>query len=95
MGDLRGIIVLTQGSLGNWWTVVAVRDAMENPPQNEPCDVVAEDGEVIMEGPNGQVVSFTPPAALETSERLLRSGLEAQGQIVEARRRLTDTERKD
>ena len=60
---------------------------MENGPHDEPSEVSAEQGEVMMDGPNGHVVSFTPDAALETSERLLRGGLAAQGQIVEARRR--------
>jgi hypothetical protein len=60
---------------------------MEQAPHDEPSEVNAEDGEVIVDGPNGYTVSFTPDAALETSERLLRGGLAAQGQIVEARRR--------
>ncbi|MEA3011495.1 MAG: hypothetical protein QOD42_40 [Sphingomonadales bacterium] len=60
---------------------------MENPPHDEPSEVTAEEGEVMMDGPNGHIVSFTADAALETSERLLRGGLKAHGQIVEARRR--------
>jgi hypothetical protein len=65
---------------------------MENPPHDEPSQVIAEEGEVIMEGPNGHAVSFTPDAALETSERLLRGGLEAHGQRLEAQRRAGKTD---
>lgn len=60
---------------------------MANLPHHEPSEVTAEEGEVMMEGPGGYAVSFTPAAALETSDRLLRGGLKAQGQIVEAKRR--------
>lgn len=46
----------------------------------EPSEVGAEEGEVIVDGPDGVAVSLTPDAALETSERLLESGLAARGQ---------------
>ncbi len=45
-----------------------------------PADVVAEEGEVLVDGPGGISYSFTPHAALETSNRLLRGGMEANGQ---------------
>jgi hypothetical protein len=55
---------------------------------DEPSEVTAEQGEVIVEGPDAVAVSLTPDAALETSERLLMGGLAARGQqIAEARRR--------
>lgn len=55
---------------------------------DEPSDVTADKGEVIVDGPDGVAVSLTPDAALETSERLLMSGLAARGQqIAEERRR--------
>lgn len=60
---------------------------MANPPHDEPSEVTAEEGEVMMDGPGGRTVSFTADAALETSERLLRGGLAAHGQIAAARRR--------
>ena len=47
-----------------------------------PADVAAEDGEVIVEGPGGIAYSFTPDAALETSDRLLTRGMEAKGQLL-------------
>ena len=49
---------------------------------DEPSDVAAEDGMVIVDGPNGVAVTLTPDAAVETSHRLLDGGLEAQGQFV-------------
>jgi hypothetical protein len=53
---------------------------------NEPSDVTAEEGEVIVEGPDGVNVSLTPDAAVETSDRLLKGGMEANGQRVAAER---------
>lgn len=35
-----------------------------------PSDVDAEAGEVLVEGPDGVVISFTPDAATETGQRL-------------------------
>lgn len=47
---------------------------------DEPSDVTAEEGEVIIEGPDGVAFSLTPDAAMETSNRLLEGGLTANGQ---------------
>jgi hypothetical protein len=54
-------------------------------PYDTPSEVSAEEGEVIVEGPDGVAVSLTPDAALETSHRLLESGLAAEGQRVASR----------
>ena len=54
-----------------------------------PSEVVAEQGEVIVDGPDGVAVSLTPEAALETSDRLLKAGLAAVGQQVAAKRERT------
>ena len=54
---------------------------------DEPSQVEAEEGDVVVDGPDGVAVSLTPEAAIETSERLLYAGLKAQGQRVEKRRR--------
>jgi len=48
-----------------------------------PADVAAEEGDVLVEGPGGIAYSFTPDAALETSERLLTGGMEAKGQRLQ------------
>ena len=60
---------------------------MENRPHDTPSDVTAEEGEVMLDGPGGVAVSFTPEAALETSERLLHGGLKGKGQQVAEQRR--------
>jgi hypothetical protein len=55
---------------------------------DSPSEVVAEKGEVLVDGPNGVAVSLTPEAALETSDRLLQGGVMARGQqIAEEQRR--------
>ena len=51
---------------------------------DEPSKVTAEDGVVMMDGPDGVAVSLTPAAAAETSERLLEASLEARGQAARA-----------
>ena len=58
-------------------------------PHDEPSEVDAEEGEVIVDGPDGVAVSFTPEAADETSDRLLKGAAKARGQQLrdEDRRR--------
>jgi hypothetical protein len=57
------------------------------PPFDTPSEVTAEDGEVLMDGPGSLAISFTPDAALETSQRLLDGGLAAQVQNAERGRK--------
>ena len=52
---------------------------------DEATKVSAEDGEVVLDGPDGVDVKLTPEAALETSNNLLDGAAEAAGQ-----RRLKD-----
>jgi hypothetical protein len=54
---------------------------------SEPSEVAAEEGEVIVEGPDGVAVSMTPDAAIETSHRLLDRATEAQGQRYDQAKR--------
>jgi hypothetical protein len=49
---------------------------------NEPSEVTAEDGEVIVDGPDAVAVSLTPDAAIETSNRLFQAGVTARGQKI-------------
>ena len=63
---------------------------MPNPIHNEPSDVAAEQGAVVVDGPDGVAVSLTPEAAIETADRLDKKGIEAAGQ-----RRLTDEAKSD
>ena len=46
-------------------------------PYDRPSDVVAEEGEVLVDGPDGVAVSLTPRAAEETSRRLFDAAAEA------------------
>ena len=46
-------------------------------PHDRPSDVVAEEGEVLVDGPDGVAVSLTPRAAEETSRRLFDAAAEA------------------
>jgi hypothetical protein len=47
---------------------------------NEPSDVDAEDGTVVVNGPDAIDVRLTPDAAEETSERLGTGAMKARGQ---------------
>ena len=52
----------------------------DDPIYNEPARVEAEDGAVILKGPDAVDVRMTPGAAEETSERLLEGAMKARGQ---------------
>jgi hypothetical protein len=52
-----------------------------------PSEVTAEDGKVLVDGPDAVDVELTPEAALETSDRLFQGGLKAKGQQIAAERR--------
>ena len=47
---------------------------------DEPTEVEAEDGVVILKGPDAIDVRMTPDAAEETSERLNTGAMKARGQ---------------
>ena len=47
---------------------------------DEASKVSAKDGDVVVDGPDGVDVKLSPEAAVETSDRLLEAGGEAQGQ---------------
>ncbi|HEV2867549.1 MAG TPA: hypothetical protein VGX37_13650 [Allosphingosinicella sp.] len=47
----------------------------------DPSEVMAEEGEVIVEGPNGVAVTLTPEAAEETGRRMMRAASEARRQV--------------
>lgn len=46
----------------------------------QPSSVTAEDGDVLVEGPDHVDVGLTPDAAEETSNRLLEGSMKARGQ---------------
>lgn len=60
---------------------------MEDKIYDEATEVDAEDGNVVLDGPNGVAVLMTPEAAAETSDRLLFGAAKARGQQIDAERR--------
>jgi hypothetical protein len=57
---------------------------MDRQIHDQPSEVSAEQGEVMVDGPNGVAVSLTPDAAEETSRRLMFGAGEARGQREQA-----------
>lgn len=51
----------------------------------QPSDVAAEAGHVVVDGPGSVAVTLSPEAALATAERLEEGAVLAQGQRVLAR----------
>jgi hypothetical protein len=49
---------------------------------DEPSNVCAEGGEVMLDGPDGIAVSMTADAAEATAQRLLKAALEARDQLT-------------
>jgi hypothetical protein len=48
---------------------------------DDPSDVDAENGTVVVNGPDAVDVRLTPEAAEETSERLSTGAMKARGQL--------------
>ena len=48
---------------------------------DEPSEVLARDGRVVVKGPDAVDVDLTAEAAEETSNRLLEASMKARGQI--------------
>ncbi len=46
----------------------------------QPSAVTAEEGDVLVEGPDSISIALTPEAAEETSNRLLEGSMKARGQ---------------
>ncbi len=47
---------------------------------DEPSQVDAENGDVVVDGPDGVAVTLTADAALETSDRIEDAAVKAKGQ---------------
>ena len=62
-------------------------DLKKNAAHDTPSEVNAEEGEVLVDGPDGVAVSFTPEAAAETSDRLLTGAAKARGQQISEEKR--------
>jgi hypothetical protein len=57
---------------------------MTKQPEQLPARATAEQGEVLVDGPNGYVVSLTPEAATGTARALRAAARKAQRQRDEA-----------
>jgi hypothetical protein len=53
----------------------------KNETYAKASDVVAEDGRVLVDGPDAVDVALTPEAAIESGERMIEEGLRANGQV--------------
>ena len=47
---------------------------------SKPSDVSSEDGQVLVDGPDGVDVALTPEAAEQTADRLIEHAVNAAGQ---------------
>jgi hypothetical protein len=57
-----------------------------NAPETVPGVAVAEEGTVMLDGPDGVAITMTSPAAIETGRRLIAAGEEAARQIAATHR---------
>ena len=55
-------------------------------PFDEPGDASAEDGHVVLDGPDGIAITLTADAAVTTGQRLVDAGQEARRQLAETGR---------
>jgi hypothetical protein len=53
---------------------------MEREVFDMPSEVSAEEGDVVVDGPDGVAFAMTPDAAAETSDRMLEQAAMARGQ---------------
>ena len=58
---------------------------MDKETYSKPSEVVADEGKVLVDGPDGVDVALTPEAAVETGGRLMDQGAIAAGQRRMAR----------
>ena len=64
------------------WEVKRCAGMNDKTIYNDPSDVDADDGVVSVKGPDAVDVKLTADAASETSDRLLRAAMKANGQRV-------------
>ena len=56
--------------------ILQVQESAMTRPHAQPRDVFHENGEVIIDGPDGAVIAMTPEAALRTAGRLDEAALD-------------------
>ena len=59
---------------------------MSNKPHNIPTSATAEEGEVMLDGPDGLAVSFTADAAAKSAMAMAKAANEAGRQTEKVRR---------
>lgn len=82
LSDLRAEPIskqLCSGTLGTH-ALLMRWSAHGKPTYTKPSEVVAEDGRVLVGGPDGVDVALSPDAALETGKRLIDAAAEVAGQ---------------
>lgn len=60
---------------------------MSRKAHDVPTSVTAEEGEVMLDGPDGLAVSFTPDAASKSAAAIAEAATIAHRQSVEAKQR--------
>jgi hypothetical protein len=55
-------------------------------PHDKPIDAVEEDGEILLDGPEGMAESFTPDAAKQSAEHIAKAVEEADAKKPKADR---------
>lgn len=56
------------------------KDGLPNEPEDQPGIAIAEQGVVLLDGPNGVAIAMTPDAAASTARSLLAAAEEARAQ---------------
>ena len=59
---------------------------MSNKPHDTPTNVTAEQGEVMLDGPEGLAVSFTPSAAAKSAAALAKAATRVDRQTRDPKR---------
>jgi hypothetical protein len=59
----------------------------DKPTYSEPSEVDAEEGVVLVRGPDDVDVNLSAEAADETSDRLLTASMKARGQRIQEKKR--------
>lgn len=78
---------MVQAGGGNRPRAPCALSLMEDRVYDVATTVDAEDGKVVLDGPDGVAVLMTPEAALETSDRLLLGATQARGQQIQEEQR--------
>ena len=59
---------------------------MAKNPHDKPIDAVEEEGEILLDGPEGMAESFTPDAAKRSAEHIVKAVEEADAKNADGQR---------